>query len=61
MGIAYVGGVCSMDIKTESKRINVKLPRYVQDWYKEQGKRYNVPYTNYITFLLVQFCEKKRR
>lgn len=60
MDITYIEGVYNMDIKTESKRINIRLPEYIQDWYKEQGEKYSVPYSNYIALLLTQFYEKEK-
>jgi len=40
-------------------RMNIRVPEYVRDWYKEQGDRYSVPYTNYISMLLTQFYERE--
>ena len=42
----------------ELKRINIRIPAYIQDYYKAQAKRYSVPYTNYITMVLTQIYEK---
>ena len=44
--------------KDEIKRINIRIPEYVQDWYKEQGEKYSVPYTNYMAMLLTQIYEQ---
>ena len=41
------------------KRINIRIPAYVQDYYKVQANRYSVPYTNYISMLLTQFYERE--
>lgn len=49
-----------MDKKMEIKRINIRLPEYIQDWYKEQGDKYSVPYSNYMAMLLTQFYEKEK-
>lgn len=43
---------------TSVKRINLKLPAYVQDYYKEIGDQYNIPYSNYITLVLIQHYEQ---
>ncbi len=42
----------------ELKRINIRIPAYIQDYYKAQANRYSVPYTNYITMVLTQVYEK---
>ncbi len=42
----------------ELKRINIKIPAYIQDYYKAQANRYSVPYTNYIAMVLIQIYEK---
>ena len=42
----------------ELKRINIKIPAYIQDYYKAQANRYSVPYTNYIAMVLTQIYEK---
>lgn len=42
----------------ELKRINIKIPAYIQDYYKVQANRYSVPYTNYIAMVLTQIYEK---
>ncbi len=41
------------------KRINIRIPAYVQNYYKDQADRYSVPYTNYISMLLTQIYEKE--
>lgn len=46
--------------KDERIRMNIKIPPYIRDWYKEQGDRYSVPYTNYISMLLTQYYEKEK-
>jgi len=43
----------------ELKRINIRIPAYIQDYYKAQANRYSVPYTNYITMVLTQIYEKE--
>ena len=43
----------------ELKRINIRIPAYIQDYYKAQAKRYSVPYTNYITMVLTQIYERE--
>ncbi len=40
------------------KRINIRIPAYIQDYYKAQANRYSVPYTNYIAMVLTQIYEK---
>lgn len=49
-----------MNDKNEIKRINIRIPEYIQDWYKEQGEKYSVPYTNYMALLLTQYYEKEK-
>ncbi len=46
--------------KDEKVRLNIKVPVYIRDWYKEQGDRYSVPYTNYISMLLTQYYEREK-
>jgi len=43
----------------ELKRINIRIPAYIQDYYKAQANRYSVPYTNYITMVLTQIYERE--
>ena len=43
----------------ELKRINIRIPAYIQDYYKAQANRYSVPYTNYISMLLTQIYERE--
>lgn len=45
---------------TEVRRINIRLPEYIQDWYKAQGDKYSVPYSNYMAMLLTQIYEKEK-
>lgn len=40
-------------------RMNIRVPDYIRDWYKEKGESYSVPYTNYISMLLTQIYEKE--
>ena len=40
-------------------RMNIRVPRYLQEWYKVQADKYSVPYTNYISMLLTQIYEKE--
>ena len=42
----------------ELKRINIRIPAYIQEYYKVQANRYSVPYTNYIAMVLTQIYEK---
>lgn len=49
-----------MNKKNDIKRINIRLPEEIQDWYKEQGKKYSVPYSNYMAMLLTQVYEKEK-
>lgn len=39
------------------RRISVKLPAYVQEFYKAQGEKYGVPYGNFITMTLIKHYE----
>ena len=41
-------------------RMNIRVPEHIRDWYKEQGDKYSVPYTNYISMLLTQIYEKEK-
>ena len=41
------------------KRINIRIPAYIQDYYKSKGEKYSVPYTNYIAMILTQIYEKE--
>lgn len=43
----------------ELKRINIRIPAYIQDYYKAQAKRYSVPYSNYMSMVLTQVYEKE--
>lgn len=45
---------------TEIIRMNIKVPAYIRDYYKSQGEKYSVPYTNYISMLLTQIYENER-
>ena len=40
-------------------RMNIRVPDFIRDWYKEQADKYSVPYTNYISMLLIQNYEKE--
>ena len=40
-------------------RMNIRVPEHIRDWYKEQGDKYSVPYTNYISMLLTQIYERE--
>jgi len=40
-------------------RMNIRVPEHIRDWYKVQGDRYSVPYTNYISMLLTQIYERE--
>lgn len=44
---------------TSVKRINLRLPAYVQDYYKVLGEKYSVPYSNYISMVLIQLYERE--
>lgn len=44
----------------ELKRINIRIPVYIQDYYKAQGEKYSVPYTNYIAMVLTQIYEREK-
>ena len=41
-------------------RMNIRVPEHIRDWFKEQGDRYSVPYTNYISMLLTQIYENEQ-
>ena len=50
-------------VKTMSDKIvrmNIRVPEHIRDWFKEQGDRYSVPYTNYISMLLTQIYENEQ-
>lgn len=40
-------------------RMNIRVPERIRDWYKVQGDKYSVPYTNYISMLLTQIYERE--
>lgn len=42
------------------KRINVKIPAYIQDYYKALGEKYGMPYSNYMAMVLVNYFEKEK-
>lgn len=39
--------------------MNIRVPEHIRDWYKVQGDKYSVPYTNYISMLLTQIYERE--
>lgn len=41
-------------------RMNIRVPEHIRDWFKDQGDRYSVPYTNYISMLLTQIYESEQ-
>lgn len=43
----------------EVVRLNIRVPEYIREWYKVQGDKYSVPYTNYISMLLTQIYERE--
>lgn len=40
-------------------RMNIRVPEHIRDWYRVQGDKYSVPYTNYISMLLTQIYERE--
>lgn len=42
------------------KRMNIRLPEHIQDYYKSVGDKYSVPYTNYISMVLTQVYENEQ-
>lgn len=48
-----------MENNNELKRINIKIPDYIQEFFKEQGKKYSMPYSNFIVFVLTQYYENE--
>lgn len=50
-----------MNKKDDIKRINIRLPEYIQEWYKDQGKKYSVPYSNYMAMILTQVYEEAQK
>lgn len=40
-------------------RLNIRVPEHIREWYKIQGDKYSVPYTNYISMLLTQIYERE--
>jgi len=44
---------------TKIVRMNIRVPEHIRDWYKVQGDKYSVPYTNYISMLLTQIYERE--
>lgn len=43
----------------EVVRLNIRVPEHIREWYKIQGDKYSVPYTNYISMLLTQIYERE--
>lgn len=39
---------------TESVRLNIRVPAYIQEWYKEQAELYSIPYTTYMSMTLIE-------
>lgn len=48
------------NIKKELKRVTIKVPEHIQEFYKEQGEKYTIPYSNYMTLVLTQYYENER-
>lgn len=48
------------NIKKDLKRVTIKVPEYIQEFYKEQGEKYTIPYSNYMTLVLTQYYENER-
>lgn len=46
--------------ETNFKRMNIRLPEHIQDYYKSLGEKYSVPYTNYISMVLTQVYENEQ-
>lgn len=46
-----------MDDKEERVRLNIKVSKEVQEYFREEADRYNVPYTTYISLILTQMYE----
>lgn len=44
----------------EIVRVNIRVPDYIREWYRSQGDKYSVPYTNYMSMLLTQIYEKEK-
>ena len=42
------------------KRINIRIPAYIQDYFKSKGEKYSVPYTNYIAMVLTHIYEREK-
>lgn len=49
-----------MENKKELKKITIKVPEHIQLWYKEQGEKYSVPYSNYMVMMLTQIYENEK-
>lgn len=44
----------------ELKRITVKLPEHVQEYYRKEAQKYSVPYSNYIAMILTRIYENDK-
>ena len=44
----------------EVVRLNIRVPGHVREWYKTEADKYSVPYTNYISMLLIQRYETEK-
>lgn len=42
------------------KRMNIKVPAYIQDYYKSMGEKYGMPYSNYMTMILINYYENEK-
>lgn len=49
-----------MENKKDLKKITIKVPEHIQLWYKEQGEKYSVPYSNYMVMMLTQIYENEK-
>lgn len=49
-----------MDKNNETSRVNVVIGKDVQNYYKAEAKRYNLPYTNYIAMIITRIYENDK-
>lgn len=44
--------------KKELKKIQISLPLEIQNFYKKKAKELNLPYTNFISLLLINLSQE---
>lgn len=49
--------MCGMGV-LHVERVHISLPSEVKEFFTEEAKRLNLPYTNYISSILIQYSDK---